>query len=160
MTQLYVLTQSYNQLLEMLEEGENEAITNTLEAIQEDIEDKAENIAKIIRTLDADVNVLKEEEKRMADRRRSLENKRDYLKEYLQQQLEFAGLQKIKRPTLTVAIQNNPPSVEVLDETLIPSHYMIPQPSKVDKKSILSLLKDGQNIPGVEMKQSRSVRIR
>jgi LPS O-antigen subunit length determinant protein (WzzB/FepE family) len=161
MPQLYNLTNDYVRVLAMSDEDVSaEALKDTLDMIKDEIEDKAENIAKLVRSLESDAAAIKEEEQRLKDRRSSIENKVTNLKAYLQQSLEVAGLQKIKRPTLTVAIQNNPPSVEVVDEILIPSHYMIPQPSKVDKKSILSLLKEGQEIPGVQIKQTQSLRIR
>lgn len=157
---LYELTQNYAQLMEMAEEMESDALVDTLESLQEAIEDKAENIAKLIKNLEADVKVIKEEEQRLADRRRSIESKIVRLKEYLQQQLEVAGLQKVKRPTITVAIQNNPPSVEIADEKLIPSEFMIPQDPKIDKMAILERLKNGELVPGCSLKQTRGVRIR
>lgn len=156
---LYELAQNYAQLLEMAEEMESDALVDTLEALQGEIEEKAENIAKLIKNLEADAKIIKEEEQRLADRRRSIESKVTRLKEYLQQQLEVAGLQKVKRPTITVAIQANPPSVEISDEKLIPSEFMIPQ-YKVDKKSILERLKNGEEIPGAKLVQGRGVRIR
>jgi transcriptional regulator of heat shock response len=157
---LYELTQNYNQLLEMAEDMEMDALRDTLESIQDAIEDKAENLAKLIKCLDADAKAIKEEEQRLAERRRAIENKVSSCKEYLQNQLEVAGLQKVKRPTITVAIQNNPPSVEIADESMIPTDYMIPQPSKIDKKAILTALKEGSTIDGCALKQTRGVRIR
>jgi predicted nuclease with TOPRIM domain len=157
---LYELTAAYSNVMEMAEEMDAITLQDTLESITEEIEDKAENIAKLIKNLNADVDALKAEEKRLADRRRGLEGKVSNLKEYLQNQLEVAGLDKVKRPTLTVSIQNNPPSLEVADENLIPSDYRIPQPDKIDKKSLLTLLKDGMEIEGVSIKQGRGLRIR
>jgi len=157
---LYELAQNYAELLEIAEEIESDALVDTLEALQDAIEDKAENIAKIIKNLEADAKIIKEEEKRLAERRQSIEKKIDRLKQYLQEQLEVAGLQKVKRATITVAIQNNPPSVKVVDEKLIPSEYMIQQAPQVNKKVILSLLKEGQQIPGCELIQTKGVRIK
>ena len=157
---LYELAQNYAQLLEMAEEMDTDAIVDTLSALQDAIEDKAENIAKLVKNLEADVKVIKEEEQRLAERRRVIEVKIERLKTYLQEQLEVAGLQKVKRPTITVSIQNNPPSVDLIDETLIPADFLIPQPAKVDKKSILERLKKGESVPGVTLKQTKGVRIR
>ena len=157
---LYELAQNYAQLMEMAEEMESDALVDTLESLQEAIEDKAENVAKLIKNLEADVKVIRDEEKRLAERRQVIENKVERLKSYLQEQLETAGLQKVKRPTITVSIQNNPPSVDVIDETLIPADFLIPQPAKVDKKSILERLKKGESVPGVTLKQTKGVRIR
>lgn len=157
---LYELTENYLQLLEMAEDMDPELLRDTLESIQESIEDKAENTAKLIKSLEADVKAIKEEEKRLADRRKALEKKIENIKDYLREQLELAGIDKVKRPTITVSIQNNPPSVRVVNEELIPSHFMIPQPPKLDKKGILEKLKNGEKVPGVELAQGRSLRIR
>jgi replicative superfamily II helicase len=157
---LYELAQNYAQLMEMAEEMESDALVDTLESLQDAIEDKVENIAKLIKNLEADAKIIKEEEQRLADRRRSIESKVARLKEYLQEQLEVAGLQKVKRATITVAIQNNPPSVEIADEKLIPSEFMIPQNPKIDKQAILERLKNGETVPGCSLKQTKGVRIR
>ncbi|MGM9925202.1 MAG: siphovirus Gp157 family protein [Bacillus sp. (in: firmicutes)] len=157
---LYELTAAYNNVLDMAEDLDQETLLDTLESIQEGIEDKAENTAKLIRSIEADVEAIKTEEKRMADRRKALESKASSIKAYLQQQLETAGIDKIKRPTLTVSLQNNPASVSVLDESLIPLEYLVPQPSKVSKKDILADLKKGQAVPGVELVQTKGLRIR
>src|SRR5690554_44600 len=111
---LYELTENYLQLLEMAEDMDPELLRDTLESIQESIEDKAENTAKLIKSLEADVKAIKEEEKRLADRRKALEKKIENIKDYLQDQLELAGIDKVKRPTITVSIQNNPPSVRIV----------------------------------------------
>jgi hypothetical protein len=157
---LYELTNNYRQLLEMAEEMDPQTLQDTLEAIQESIEDKAENTAKLIRSIEVDIEVIKAEEKRLAERRKALETKVTHIKEYLQNQMEAAGLTKVKRPTLTISIQANPPSVTVLDESLIPSAYIIPQPPKVSKKDILAALKQGEFIPGVEINQGKGLRIK
>jgi hypothetical protein len=157
---LYELSQNYAQLLEMAEVMDEEVFQDTLSSLSEAIEDKAENIAKLIRCLESDGKAIKEEEQRLLDRRKTIENRISGLKEYLQNQMEVAGLDKVKRATVTISIQANPPSVNVIDESLIPSTYMLPQPPKIDKKSILSALKNGEEIFGVEITQGRSVRIK
>jgi predicted nuclease with TOPRIM domain len=156
---LYELTHNYLSVMEMAEEMDTETLRDTLESIQEEIEDKAENIAKLIKNLNADVDALKAEEKRLADRRKSIENKVTNLKDYLFNQLEVSGLTKVKRPTITVSIQNNPPSLKVLDESLL-SDYMIPVDPKLDKKAIMQAIKDGQEVEGVEVHQTKGIRIR
>ena len=54
---LYELAQNYAELLDRAEEMESDALVDTLESLQDAIEDKAENIAKFIRTLEADATV-------------------------------------------------------------------------------------------------------
>lgn len=157
---LYELTQSYTQLLDMADSMDQEMFRDTLQSIEEALEDKVENTAKFIRCIEVDIEAIKVEEKRLADRRKALETKVKQSKVYLQEQLELAGIDKIKRPTVTVSIQANPPSVEIVDESLIPSFFMIPQAPQIDKKAILANLKEGQIVDGCVLKQGRSVRIR
>jgi hypothetical protein len=157
---LYELSQNYVQLLELADSVDEEIFQDTLSSLEEAIDDKTENMAKLIRCLESDCKAIKEEEQRLADRRKALENRISSVKEYLQNQLEVAGLDKVKRPTVTVSIQLNPPSVLVKDESLIPSHYMVPVPAKLDKKAVLSFLKEGGEVPGCEIQQSKGLRIR
>lgn len=157
---LYELSQQYAQLVELVEELDEVTFRDTLESIQEEIDDKVENTAKLMRSFQVDVDALKLEEKRLADRRRAIEKRIESIKDYLKNQMEVAGIDKVKRPTLTVSIANNPPSVEIEDESLIPFDYMVPQPARIDKKALLTALKEGQDISGASIKQTRGVRIR
>lgn len=157
---LYQLTDDYLRLMEMAEELDQETFQDTLESIQDSIEDKVENTAKVIKSIEADVLAIKEEEKRLKERRQALEKKIDNIKDYLKEQLEKAGIDKVKRPLITVSIQNNPPKVEIVDEKSLPFEFMIPQPAKVDKKAILEKLKNGEHVPGATLVQERGIRIR
>jgi transcriptional regulator of heat shock response len=157
---LYEISQNYSQLLDMADVLDEQTFQDTLQAIEEVLEDKVENIGKFVRCLDADIEAIKTEEKRLAEKRKALENKVTSVKEYVQHEMEVAGLNKVKRPTVTVSIQANPPSVDVMDESLIPSIYMVPQPSKIDKRAILTALKEGEFIPGAAIKQTVGVRFK
>lgn len=157
---LYDLTSDYAQLLDMAEQLDQDTFKDTLESIQESIEDKVENTAKLIKSIEADVTAIKAEEKRLKERRQALETKVDSIKGYLKDQLELAGIDKVKRPLITVSIQNNPPSVNITDVNKIPYTFMIQQEPKLDKKAILQAIKDGKEIPGAEITQTRGLRIR
>ena len=72
----------------------------------------------------------------------------------------MSGKTKFKAGVFNFAIQNNPPSVEIYDETLIPEQYLVEQPAKIDKAGIKELLKQGEEVPGAELKQTKGLRIR
>lgn len=155
---LYELTQNYLQVLEMAENGED--LADTLESLEDAIEVKAENTAKVIKQLEANAEMLANESRRLSERKSAIENNVRNLKSYLQEQLEKCGKSKIKGEIFTVALQNNPQSVDVLDESLIPSTYFIQQAPKLDRKELLTHLKAGEEIAGVTIKQTKSLRIR
>ena len=155
---LYELTQNYLQVLEIAENGDD--LADTLEALEDAIEVKAENTAKVIKQLEANAEMLANESRRLSERKSAIENNVRNLKSYLQDQLDKCGKSKIKGEIFTVAIQNNPQSVDVLDESLIPSTYFIQQAPKLDRKELLTHLKAGEEIAGVTIKQTKSLRIR
>lgn len=155
---LYELTQNYLQVLEIAENGDD--LADTLEALEDAIEVKAENTAKVIKQLEANAEMLANESRRLSERKSAIENNVRNLKRYLQEQLDKCGKSKIKGEIFTVAIQNNPQSVDVLDESLIPSTYFIQQAPKLDRKELLTHLKAGEEIAGVTIKQTKSLWIR
>ena len=61
---LYELAEQWDDVYNMLEDGETDeqVIFDTLQSIEGEIEDKADNYAKMIRNLQASVDVLKAEE--------------------------------------------------------------------------------------------------
>ena len=163
MFKLYELTEMYKNIQELIsdEEVDAETLENALSQIEGDINSKAENIAKLVRAIDGDINTLKEEEKRLAARRKALENKQKGMKSYLELQLNAMNIDKIKTPLFTVALQKNPPSVNFINESLIPEDYIKTETiTSISRKDVLEALKEGKEVPGAELKQTRSLRIR
>jgi hypothetical protein len=143
------------------EEQDLETLEDTIQSLEVARDDKAEGMAKLIRYLDSQAEVIKAEEKRLADRRKAMENRRERVKALLELQFELWGTDKIKTPTMTVSMQNNPPSVQIADENFVPEQFVTVETiRKVDKKSLLQALKDGEMFDGISLKQGRSLRIR
>lgn len=155
---LYELSQNYLAVQDM--DLEPETLKDTLDSIEEAIEVKAENIAKWIRNLEADKKAFEEEEKRFKDKKQAADNRIKSLKLYLEDNMRLTGKTKFKAGFFSFAIQNNPPSVEVFDEALIPKQFLIEQPVKIDRAGIKELLKAGEEVPGAELKHSSGLRIR
>ena len=160
MAKLYELATGYKNIEYLIELGGNEeelnAVLNSLDA---EIEDKAENIAKIIKNYEGDIAAFKEEEKRIAERRRTLENDVKRLKEYLFNNMKITGKTKFKKGTFSFNIAKNPASVEITNVDIISSDYKV-LTETLDKKAILQDLKSGKDVQGAILKQSESLRIR
>ena len=161
MAKLYELTQNYNNLLELVDNPDvpTEMLEESLNSIDDEIDTKAENIAKVIKSIESDVAGLKGEEKRLADRRKSLEGRIDNLKEYVEGSMRAVGKEKIRGKAFTLGIQKNAPSVDIIDEDVIPKQYFITK-KELSKKDILVALKKGEEVPGAAIKQTESLRIR
>ena len=155
---LYELSQNYLAVQDM--DLEPETLKDTLDSIEEAIEVKAENIAKWIRNLEADKKAFEEEEKRFKEKKQAADNRIKSLKLYLEDNMRLTGKTKFKAGFFSFAIQNNPPSVEVFDEALIPKQFLIAQPVKIDRAGIKELLKAGEEVPGAELKQTEGLKIR
>ena len=69
MNSLYHLTTDYQQLLNLLYDGEvdQQTVMDTLDALEDAIEDKADGYAVIIKTIDADVDAIEAEIKRLQE---------------------------------------------------------------------------------------------
>ena len=156
---LYELTAQWESVLEIAEQFEPEALKDTLDSIEEAFEVKVENTAKVIKSLDADVNTIEEEIKRLSGKKTSLKNNARNLKLYLQDEMERIGKTKIKGTLFSVGVQNTPPSLRLADE-FENQRYLVEVVPKYDKKAILADLKAGKEIDGADVVQGRSLRIR
>ena len=161
MTKLYELSTGYKNIEYLLENGENnEELKTVLDSLGEEIEDKAENIAKLIKNYEADIDAFKTEEKRIAERRRTLENDVKRLKEYLYNNMKLTGKTKFKRGTFSFNIAKNPPSVEIVNQDIIPMDYR-ELVEVINKKDILQDLKNGKDVQGAILRDdNESLRIR
>lgn len=162
---LYELTEAYRKVQTYLEGAvEDEDIAQEalqlLDDLEENIEAKLCGIARVVKNLGADVDALKAEEQRLYQRRKTTENNIERLKAYAQRQMEFAQITKAKDELFTVALQKNPPSVRIADESAVPEAYRIPQPDKIDRRALLDELKAGVEIEGCELVQTEGLRIR
>jgi len=145
-----------------------EAWFTTLSDMEEDIEVKAENLAVYILHLQADIDEMKDMEKRIADRRRAKENAVKHLKEYGIKALDAAKLKKVDRPRAYLMIRNNPESVSISDEKSFISwaqrfdrgdllRYAEPT---VNKSAVKEILKSGQDVPFANLVRTRSLIIK
>ena len=156
---LYEIPTLYQQLLDMAEEQDID-FSEALDSLEDAFEEKAENIVKIMRTLEAKEKAYKDEVDRLNAQRKMLNNRVQALKDYLQENMNVMGKKKVESGLFTVAIQKSPPTLKIDDDKYIPDGYWIPQPPKLDRKELLQDMKLGEEIEGVEIVQGEHVRIR
>jgi predicted nuclease with TOPRIM domain len=158
---LYELTNNYLTIQDLIEQADDkETLLDTLQAIEDTVEGKIENIIKMMRGFEAEAEAIKTEETRLAEKRRKLENKASSLKEYMEWNLQNLGLKEVKAGMFKARFQKNPPTVEIADEEALPDVFKIPQPNKVDRKGLIGFLKEGNELSGVRLIQKESLRIK
>ena len=123
-----------------------------LDSLVMELPDKLEGCCKYLANIQPTIEGLKAEEKRLSDKRKVLENKVTRFKHYIQSSMEIAGMYDVEAGTFTVKLQQNPKSVKVLDETLIPVDYLVTTTS-LDKKSLKEALKSG-DVAGATLESS------
>lgn len=155
---LYELSAEYLDALEALAELEDlppEVIADTLEGLAGAWEDKALNVARYVRNLEAEAAAIEEARKRMDARAKATANQAARLRAYLKAELERTGL-KPKAPDLALRLQSNPPSVVVDDETRIPKTYRRTETvTTLLKAEISAALKAGKTVTGAHLESSK-----
>lgn len=138
---------------------DQQLFADTIESLQDSIADKAIGYGKVINQLVADEKQLADKIKHDQERKRALTNNISRLKLALQHGMETAGKDKIKDIDLSIWIQNNPVSVAVTDDKLIPGEFTEVE-KKLNKAAIKRALNEGEEVPGAKLVQTRSIRIK
>ena len=135
---LYEISSRYLQALEMATDPDEEIdIGDTLEAIEGEWEEKAKAVSAYVLNSMASVEAMKAAEKRIYDRRKHAEAQMERLKKYLLDNMQDTGITKIECPYFKISLAKCPPSVEVVNEELIPEEYWrVKTIREVDKVSI------------------------
>lgn len=161
---LYDLAANYQAVWDMVNDDDvdMDVLETTLQSIEGAIEVKAQNIAAVLVSLDGYTNTLTEQIKRLTARKHAFENRQASMKQYLQYQLEAAGIDKVKTAEFTIALQNNPPSVVIENQDNIPAPYLtiVPKQYIPDKTAIKKAIQAGADVPGCRLLQGKSLRIR
>lgn len=157
---LYELSQSWATLQDLIDstEADDEQIIAALENIDEAIDQKADGYGRMIKNLQAQAEVVKVEEKRLATKRQTLENQAKRLQKHLEGAMIATDKRKISTELFVFSVQKNAPSLAEFDEALVPEEFWKVTRS-IDRIALLKAVKAGE-IQGIELKQSESLRIR
>lgn len=161
---LYEISEQYNQALTELEDLSlpAEVVSDTLEALKGDLEEKAKNVAAFIANRRAEVDAVKEASKKLAERAKNEQVKIDRLVAYLKYNMEINEISEIRSPELLLKIKSNPGSVVIEDAELVPMAYKreIPAKYEPDKALIKKAYKDGNTVPGASFVKGTRLEIK
>lgn len=166
MANLYEVTGNLLELQSMLEDSvDDEVLKDTLEAVQGEFDYKLEQYAKVIKNLEADVDALKNEAKRLTDKRKVLENNITRLKQAMFDSMKTTGTTKVKGQLFTVAIQKNGGKVPVIMAEGTTTEHLPDQLVKVvespDLDAIREVLEAGKVVEGFSLgERGESLRIK
>jgi hypothetical protein len=163
---LYALANDYIALMQAIDNDElpEECIADTLEAITGEIEIKADNIACMLKNIEAEVKAIKEEEANLATRRKTKEKAYERLKEYLSATLQSLSIDKVETARNKITFRKSE-SVEI-DDTFIEwaqknredlLKYSAPTANKTEIKN---LLKGGAELQGAQLISKSNIQIK
>lgn len=162
MSNLYNITSAYLEVLDMLyqEDIEEQCVLDTLESIEGELEDKADNYAKIIKQLENHVIARKEEVKRLNKGSKTLENKVILLKNNLFNSMKEIGKTKFATPLFSFNIAKNGGKQALTINGDVPEEY-----TKVilenDTDKIRKALETGEKLPFAQLEpRGESLRIK
>ena len=141
---------------------------DTLDGMEQEIQNKAEAVAIYIKSITAEAEIIKAEESRLRSRRQSKEKAAERMKKYLMDCMTAAKLKKIDMPRAAISIRNNAEAVEITDESGFIAwaqandrddllKYSAPEIRKTFVKQDLKAEKD---IPYAKLTRSQSVIIK
>lgn len=162
---LYQIADQYLQDMQMLQERDldDQTFADTLESLSGDLEVKATNVAMFIRNLEASADAIKAAEKQMADRRKAIEAKTERMKEYLLENMVRTGITKIECPYFKIAVRDNPDSLVVDPDAVVPSEYFnqppLPDPV-LDKVRLKKDLQLGVVVDGCKLERKKRIEIK
>ena len=151
---LYDITTNMLELLE-LEEISDEQIEAAFGALQ----GKSNSIAAFRADLKGEGEKFKNEEKRIATRRKAMENVVDRLENYIRNSMERLELSSLDAGTFRITLSPSAVRLEITDENAIPEQYRIITTS-YDRDAIKRAIKDGESVPGCEIEAGTTLRIR
>ena len=166
---LYEIAAEYENFMTAIENGEipEEAIGDTLEGITSLLDEKADNIACLIKNLTAEAEAIKAEEDRLKARRTAKLNRAARLTEYLSTTLQNAGYTKIETARNNISFRQNPPSVVFDNETAFiewanehcKSLLTYDKPT-VNKTAIKTAINEGLELAGVRIERKLNIQIK
>jgi len=159
---LYQITNAFPQLManDEISEEDKAKIKEELTLL---LQQKSQNTIGYAKNIELTIEAMKNEEKRISEQRKALENRLVNFKEYVKECMEKNGFTKIETTLGTLSIAKNPISVEIVNEEEVPNEYKKEVvTTKIDKKAIADNFKaTGEIIAGVKMNtQNTSLRVK
>ena len=159
MTSLYNIGNELQSIADdvtvLLEQGadpnsdEVQQLLQKMVAQESDWDTKALRVAKFLNHIKAQQEIVKLEVDRLQKKMKQLGSTFDNLHDLLLWQMQGFGKTEIKDPILSIKVRDNPPSVIIEDESLIPNDYKTEKTTvTVNKTRIKAAFNAGEQVDG------------
>ena len=110
--------------------------------------------------MEAESDAIDAEIKRLQGRKKTIKSNIDRMKSFLKIAIEEAGKKEICGELFKFKIRKNPPKLEILNESLVPKEFRIPQPDKIDKRAIMNEIRASGPVDWAEIVREESLQMR
>lgn len=158
---LFEMNQSWQEVFQMLTDPDipEDAVLDSLEAIEATMDDKADGYAKIIKMLEGDASVIDAEIKRLQERKATVTRKKEWMKHQLEDTMRATGRTKFKTALFSYSIQKNGGARPVDLTDVVPAEWL--KPGDPDVRRIREYLEAGNELPFAALgDRGESLRIR
>lgn len=162
---LYEIKAEYINLLNAIDAGEipEEAITDTLDGLQGELNEKADSLACIIKSLNSDAEAISSECDNLAKRAASKKAKAEFFKQYLSGMMQAAGIKKLETPRSVLSFRTSSSLFIADEQDFIQRHSDLCKKEikiTIPKKDITNLIKSGNEISGAELVIKQNLQIK
>jgi hypothetical protein len=163
MTALYLLANEYRAAALKLADLDLDAqtVADTLDGMAGEVEVKAQNVAFMVRAIEADAEAMNDWARKAIERGSAAMKRAAAIRDYLARCMEASGIQKIEGAGVKLSFR--PSSAVVIDALdLLPSEFLalpVPQPLSPDKTAIKAAFKAGKDVPGAHIEHRMNLQI-
>lgn len=161
---LYELADEYQALLNGFYDYDagvvDETALDKIDSLKDSIQNKCINVVKVFRSMELTKESIKAEKERLYKKEKAFNQQVEWLKDYLLINMQKSEIKKIECPEFSISLQQNPPSVDIIDENEVPIEYDKPHKRVLDIDRMRRDMKNGTPIKGAQLIKKNSVRIR
>lgn len=157
---LFELNDNYKKLANR-DDLDPTILKDTLDAIKDDRKNKLDNLATWADHLKSEIEFLDAKQKSWRDEITYRKNKLTWIKKYITDVLDDAGIKKMATENHLLSARNFKASTIIDSDKKLPDKFKITETTtKPDKQAIYEALKAGEEVPGAHLKANRNTVIK
>lgn len=160
---IYQIEQNYKQLAEQLIDNDGELTTELAEQLaitEEQLQNKSVAYSFVIKQMDADIDIIDAEIKRLQAAKKQREKATEYLKDRIKHAMDLFSIEEIKTPLVKINFRKSE-SVEVENVNALPYAYKtVKVVETADKVAIKEAIKNGADIIGCRLVANKNLQIK
>ena len=145
---------------EIAADDEQDLFLDTLKELLADSDEAIDSALSVRSMLQADVDMLDKEIKRLTAKKKAVENNIEHIEYGVKTVVELLPERKKETGLYKVGFRKNPPKVVIDDGAEIPIRFLIAQEPKIDRDGLKKAINAGEKFAGIRLESGESLSIR